>query len=199
MLGTDSERRFRLFVLSDGDYDSVVERVPNAGRRPTVSHCVIDYSDQPRSATTIETDGAFRGPGGEIPVVPVQGPALDRLAAEIEAAVDDYETAARGLDPAQLRVAVDTLGPLFDQHDPDAVADWLDSVHRLVVEHDGMAHFLLAEPYSSERVTRLEPEFDAVVEVRTHNDPGHVGKERWHVPELDVTTGWALLGGKGGE
>jgi hypothetical protein len=103
-----------------------------------------------------------------------------------------FDRQADGLRPAELRVGVDSLGALFEHYEESVVRRCLRLVTGYVRDYSAMGHYVLAEPFESDRVQSLITEFDAVVEVRavdpmTHD---HDAEERWHVAEYDLTTDW---------
>jgi hypothetical protein len=102
---------------------------------------------------------------------------------------------AGGLQSSQLRVGVDSLGALFEHYDEDVVHRCLQVVTGYVGDYRAMGHYVLVEPFESERVQHLAHTFDAVVELRavdsaTHD---HDAEERWHVSSRDLTTEWFPL------
>lgn len=66
---------------------------------------------------------------------------------------------------------------------PDAVLDRTRA-------SGGLAHVHPDSAYRSDPVRRLEPRFDAVIEVRAAPDPA----QRWHFPDRDQVTAWVPLG-----
>ncbi len=105
------------------------------------------------------------------------------LADRVTEAIDVH---GQGLAPAELRVC---LGPVA----PDTLQSrsvFLDAVLEELARTNALGHVHVSEPYESDLVRRLEPRFDAIVEVQ--DEPRH--RQRWHFPDHGVTTDWIDLG-----
>jgi hypothetical protein len=116
---------------------------------------------------------------------------LSALGKEIIASVDEFEEGSDGLDPAELRICVDSLAPLLDEHAPENVFRLLHMVTSRVRQASGMGHFHLNVDRDDDAVHLLEPLFDAIVEVRTD---GETTEHRWHLRDREVSSGWIDLG-----
>lgn len=194
LLGGPDELRYRLLAVTDASPQSVVERLPDPGE-VTGSFAetteIINHASPPRSVA--EAGGQVEAPPlGELSERRVVDPKIAGLQAEFAESMATFDQRARGLDPAQMRVGIDSLGALFEHYDEDVVRRCLQVVTGYVSDYDAMGHYVLMDPYDCERVRSLADSFDAVVEVRPV-DPekhGHDAEERWHVSEYDLTTDW---------
>lgn len=114
-------------------------------------------------------------------------PALDDAIVEC---IDEFRAVSGDLDPAELRVCVDSVVPLVEEHGAEAVFRFLRVLTARVRCDDGMGHFHLPTDVNSDLVRTLAPVFDAVVEVRCRKG---YAEQRWHLQEQDVTTRWLSL------
>lgn len=159
--------RRRLFVLTD--------------RSPTHAQSVeptrlITYRLPVRST-------AASSAGGGVPGRTVDG-GLDDLEAAIADAVEEIDREAGGLEPAELRVCLDSADCLLGTHGPKALSGFLDALSETVRDARGMCHVHLHREVEAEKRRRLRPRFDAVIETRPD------GRERWHLQEPEFTTDW---------
>ncbi|NEU57135.1 hypothetical protein [Halorussus sp. MSC15.2] len=196
LLGGTDERRYRLLAITDASPQSVVERLPDPEEIQgsfTETTEVINHASPPRSV--VEAGDRPESPPLAISERRVVDPQLAGLQAEVAESMATFNRHAGGLGPAQLRVGVDSLGALFEHYDRDVVRRCLEVVTGYVHDYDAMGHYVLTEPYGSDRVERLADEFDAVVEVRAVDSAkhDHHAEERWHVPSHDLMTDWLPL------
>jgi len=188
MLGDPDARRWRVFALTDADPESVYDRLPSASaapRPPAETTRIVNHAVPPRPITD-----APELPAASLPEVTVSDANLAGLRSELGDAIADF--GARSHQPAEVRIAVDSLAPLLDHYEFDVVRRFLRTVGERVHDNDAMAHYVLPEPYDGDRCRRLADEFDAVVELRTVPE-SHDAEERWHFPESDLTTPWVPL------
>ena len=174
LLGKGSDRtRRRLVVLTDG--------VPGAAdRTDDESVRVIDRRPATRGSTATASS-AGDGPSD-----------LATLEREVVAAVESIEREAGGLEPAELRVCLDSLRTLVDRHDPEEVERFLDGVLEAVRDVDGMCHVHFPVERDGEAARRFADLFDATVEVQLPAGSRHV-EQRWHLHDADVSTDWVSL------
>lgn len=85
--------------------------------------------------------------------------------------------------PRQSRLGVTAVDPLLD-------TSVLASLRRAVDRVNGLGHYHLHAPDDAVRARSLAAEYDAVVELQRTADGA---RERWHVPEEDLTTGWVRI------
>jgi hypothetical protein len=90
------------------------------------------------------------------------------------------------LDPAELRVCLGHVAP----ETVTAKSVFLDAVVDELGRVNALGHVHVAKSYDSDLVRRLEPLFDAVVQVTDEQRP----RQRWHFPDHGVTTDWIDLG-----
>jgi len=180
LLGDPTETRRRLFVRTAqrSAADSMVLPLDGAGDRLRT----ITFQTPTRSAAASTADDS------PIPTTPVDGD-LGDLLAEIGAATTALAPEGDALEPAALRICIDSADALVDTHDERDVFQFLHGVAGLVRSTRAMCHVHLPAPLSATAVQTVAPLFDAVVEVR---DEGGV-KQRWHLPDDDLTTDWLLL------
>jgi hypothetical protein len=197
LLGGTSELRYRLLAVTDASPQSVVERLPDPDETPrsfSDTTEIINHASPPRSVVDASQDVEVPSLG-ELSERRIVDPQLAGLQAEFAEAMAAFNRRAAGLDPAQLRVGVDSLGSLFGHYDDGVVRRCLQVVTGYVHDYDAMGHYVLTESYESEQVQRLADEFDAVVEVRPVDSErhDHDAEERWHVDSRDMTTPWLPL------
>jgi hypothetical protein len=196
LLGVIAELRYRLLAITDASPQSVVERLPNPeATSGTFSETteVINHASPPRSVVDA---GDVEMPSlGGLSERRVVDPQLAGFQAEFAEAMATFNRRSGGLDPAQLRVGVDSLGSLFSHYDDGVVRRCLQVVTGYVHDYDGVGHYVLTKPYENEQVQRLAEEFEAVVEIRPVDSErhDHDAEERWHVHSRDLTTPWLPL------
>lgn len=162
---TDAESRWRL-VVATATRD-VGTRCPDAADTQRYRH--IDRRPAMRSSA-VRTCTAS----------PLDLFALER---EMHKAINEFDVAADGLSPGELRICVDSLQPLVDIHGTQAVEQFLDAIIKRIYETSGMGHFHLPVDPEYAIVSELSPLFDAQIELQD-------GKHRWHLLEDDIQTGW---------
>jgi hypothetical protein len=173
LLGEDGQERRRLVVLTDG--------VPGADARADDDATrVIDRRPATRGATASAAPSAA-GPSD-----------LVTLEREVVAAVESIDREADGLDPAELRVCIDSLRTLVDSHDAEAVEEFLDGVLTAVRDVDGMCHVHFPVDRDGEAAARFADQFDATIEVQLPAGADRV-EQRWHLREPELSTDWLPL------
>ncbi|WP_264556142.1 DUF7504 family protein [Halocatena marina] len=166
LMGTaDAESRWRLVVATDSY--GVGTRCSETTDADT--YRVIDHRPAMRSAAISANASS-----------PLDVSALER---EMLSAIDDFDVAAEGLSPGELRVCVDSLRPLVDMYGTNGIESFLDTVTERIGETNGMGHFHLPVELECEVVSELMPQFDILIELRP-------GKHRWHLTEDDILTDW---------
>lgn len=156
--------------------------------RDTAAEC----SHVPDDATHIEYRPVTRSTAtatGEPRSVPGVEHTLSSLGTAVGEAIDDADRTVDGLEPAQFRLCVDSLGPLLEAHDEQSVFRFLHAVTGDVRTVDGMGHYHLSMPVDADPVQTFEPLFDAVVELRTDDEP----QQRWRLVDKDTETEWLPL------
>lgn len=184
LLGAPFERRRRVLAFADAAADRVTSRLPGGCRPSDDDVTVIERRGTTRSAAA--------EPAGDrgFPVVGV-GADLSAFESAILDAVEAYDRRDGGLEPAELRLSLDSVGLLVDDHGADAVAGFLESVTATVAGVRGMAHYHLPVPDGADTVGALTPLFDARIELRQRD--GFAPEQRWHLPSHGLTTDWVGL------
>jgi hypothetical protein len=210
MLGDASEDRRRLIVergrSPDARFADIDRWTPEWTR---ILHCDVDA----RGSTDVDasgaatpefgTDGPESGPTGPSSEgMPTNGPkrspdvrtsvsgSVTELGIEVSTAIDQLNTIAGGLDPAELRIAFDCTTSLLSRYDEQTVFRFLHLLANDVRRVEAMGHVRLQKPYDAEIVRLLEPLFDAVVELRLE---GTVTQQRWHFRDAGVTSEWLSI------
>jgi hypothetical protein len=184
LLGDADTPRERLLVLTDRDAARDVRLPDGAEPVRTVEHRTLTRSTATRPSTS---------PGPLSPTGPDGAPPdpLVSLGNEVADEIVAAEERTDGLAPSQLRVCVDSLGPLVDEHDTDRVVAFLHAMTRDVTRVNGMAHYHLPVPADSDVVQLIEPLFEAVVELRVVSDGP---QQRWRLTDGSGSTDWIALG-----
>lgn len=197
LLGERDAVRYRLVAATDATIESVVERLPNPDEAPRplaeMTH-VLNHAGAPRSVT------ASPDPDGpptlaDVPETRIADPQLTGLKSALVEGIEEFARDSGSLEPADLRVGVDSLKPLIGFYGAGVVRRCFRTVSHHATEHDAMAHYVLPEPYGDDDVQTLVHDVDAVIELRAVNPDefGHDAQQRWHVPSHDVSTDWTPL------
>lgn len=176
--------RHRLLVSTENGID-IDKRLP-ADEPRSGSITLVDRSIKTRSAAAATQPTTSIG---SISTKLVEGDGLASLGEAIGEAITAIE--AQGpLAPAELRVCVDSLTPLLDEHDERDVFQFLHAFGGEVRRVNAMGHVHLPVEYETEAVGTLAPAFDAVIQLRVED--GHT-EQRWHLQDDDITTDWLAL------
>lgn len=197
LLGDAERLRHRVVAATDATPESIAERLPDADATPrplTETTRILSHAGAPRSVTTAtnpDTSAEFAG----IREICIADPELQGLQSGLVDAIDAVAGGTTNLRPADLRVGIDSLGPLVEHHGRDVVRRCLSMVGGHVRRHDGMAHYVFAEDYNSQRVQAFVSDVDAVIEIRPVDpvEHDHDAQQRWHVPQRDLVTQWTPL------
>lgn len=197
LLGDANAPRYRLLALNDATPQSAAERLPDpveTSQPLTAMTKLVRHPLSARSTATAESAGSYPELTG-IPESHVTTECLVELETELVESMTEFHNRTTTRGSTELRVGVDSLVPLLDRYEESAVRRFLRIVCDHAREYDAMAHYILPEPYDSDRVQSLANEFEAVVEVRSV-DPtkhDHDAEERWHIPGKDLTIDWLPL------
>ncbi|PSQ15817.1 hypothetical protein BRD00_12430 [Halobacteriales archaeon QS_8_69_26] len=196
--GIDDHRR--AFALAGRPDETVDRRLPSDANRDPDHLQVVSGECSVRSAAAgseAGTDDA--GPGGpdgpESPAVdPDPGYATvpndpDGIREGLGDALSELADASEGPEPGEIRVCVDSVGQLFDLHEPGEVVTFCYAVAALVEDVKGIGHFHLPADPDDGRVAALEPVFDLVVELRLRDG----AQQRWRTRD-GTTTDWLPVG-----
>ncbi|RBI64524.1 hypothetical protein DMJ13_08610 [halophilic archaeon] len=192
-LGESRERpRRRLLVCTDASgHDRLSNHAPfPAPETSSETVRVVDRTTRTRSASGAATSVAAGTPDADVTAVRVTDESLPALDDAIVECIDEFRAVSGGLDPAELRVCVDSVAPLVEDHGAEAVFRFLRVLAARVRCDGGMGHFHLPTDANLDLVRTLAPVFDAVVEVRCRRGDA---EQRWHLQEQDVTTRWLSL------
>lgn len=183
MLGDpDFSTRRRLFVATDRKVSTACDFLSTAVRNPDPERVkVLSFSESTRHATTQSPSTQ-----AHIPIERVASSELSDLGIAISETIADFEAQAGTLDPAEVRVCVDSLAPLIE-YDRERLFHFLDLLNGRIRNVNGMGHMHLQVDRDSEIVHLLEPLFDAVVELRQHNGEA---EQRWYLQDSGLRTGW---------
>lgn len=169
--GPERESRYRLFVTGGSDGCGCSDD-PTADRVQTV-----DYASGEREAESgAETDE--------------EQPSLGALGIDIVETIDEFADTADGFGPSELRVCVDSLVPLLQEYDSEAVFRLLHVTTSRVDQARGMGHYHLPLSPDHDAVNLLEPMFDAIVTVRSRKG---TDEHQWYLRDADTTTDWLEL------
>jgi hypothetical protein len=196
LLGDPEMLRYRVLAVTDASKRSVADRLPDpqTTQKPVAETTrLLNHAGAPRSVTAGSDDAPPELAG--VRESRVADPQLRGLQSGLGEAIQAVADGAGTLNPADLRVGVDSLTPLVELHGEPTVRRCLDMVGSYVRDNDAMAHYVLPEGYETQRVQSLVPVGDAVIELRTvdPDEHDHDVQQRWHVPERDITTGWTQL------
>lgn len=186
MLGASELRRYRLFVTSEDASPLARFRVPSTCEWR--SHSARRLTREPDARSTTARP---RTVGDDRVLTPDADAELSTTCSEITAAISAFETAAGGFEPGDLRVRVDVLRSLLDEHEIDDVFRFCHRLSAVIRGSRGMGHFLFPVDRRDESVAKLAPSFDAIVELRATDDGRE--QERWHLPTDGLVTDWLPL------
>lgn len=172
--------RHRLFVRTDGS--------SGCGIKPGLSTGETRVVAQETATRSAAAAASPAGPDAGARTRHVEAGDPGALAAAIVDEIDDLSTGE--LEPGQLRVCFDSLLPLLGEYEEDEVFRVLNLVTTRVRQVNGMGHYHLPVDTDEHAVSLLEPQFDAVIELRADDDgPEH----RWELVEHEVDSGWLPL------
>jgi len=112
---------------------------------------------------------------------------LADLGIAIANAIDAFEADADILEPAEVRVGIDSLLPLLEEYDHRQMFKFLHLINSRTQAINGMLHSHLPVERDARIVPTLSLLFDVVVEVREHD--GNY-QERWVINDSADSSGW---------
>lgn len=177
--------RHRILVSTEEGID-IDQRLP--ANEPGIgagSVTLVDRAIKTRSAAATQPTSSI----GSVSTKLVEGDGLASLGDAVADAIAAVE-AEGALAPAELRVCVDSLAPLLDEHDESDVFDFLHAFGGEVRRVNAMGHVHLPIEYEADPIATLAPAFDAVIELRVKGD---ASEQRWHLQDEDITTDWLTL------
>ncbi|WP_227376904.1 DUF7504 family protein [Haladaptatus halobius] len=183
LLGDPNCGRKRLLAFTDATSEHIDDCLPSGVKRNAPDVWIIDPCGIDRAIPSTADDI-------ELPKAD-EGSELNRLRQELVQAVGYFDDVAEGLDPAELRVSIDSLEYMLEANDLSPTERFLRTVAALVRGVRGMGHVHLPLPDDSATVQELSPLFDARIELRKRDTLA--AEQRWHVPRHDITTIWTKL------
>jgi hypothetical protein len=177
--------RHRILVSTAEGID-IDRRLPAEDPR-SGSITLVDRAIKTRSATAAESTST--GSIGSVSTKLVEDEELGSLGEATAEAIAGVE-AEGPLAPAELRVCLDSLTPLLEEHDERDVFEFLGALGEEIRRVNAMGHVHLPVEYGSEPAEALAPAFDAVVELRVS---GKESEQRWHLQDEGITTDWLAL------
>jgi len=187
MLGDDNAAtRRRLFISTDTDVPSVADRfaVHHTELLPEITK-QLTWNSGSRSAASPPQSAS-----SQVPSVSVDGDQLGKFGVAISEAITEFDEAADGLDPAELRVCFDSLQTLLSDHNRESVFRFLHVLIGRLQTVNAMSHFHLPIDWESEAVQLFSELFDATVELQIANNQV---QQRWHLRDVDITSDWLSL------
>lgn len=169
---TNRDSRYRLFVTGEDD------------------RVACERTDDPATDRVHTIDYSSMAFGTEAQPAADGGPALGTLGIEIVETIDEFADAADGFAPSELRVCVDSLVPLLQEYDAEAMFRLLHMATSRVDKACGMGHYHLPLGSDHDAVNLLEPMFDAIVTVRSRDG---TDEQQWSLREAEATTDWFEL------
>lgn len=113
------------------------------------------------------------------------------ISALAEATAVAIGSAAEDTDPGELRVCVDSLGPVIEATSERAAFRFCHQLTATVREADGLGHVHLPVARDSERATVLGALFDVTVELELF---GGEARQRWYLHEAGIVSDWLPIG-----
>lgn len=179
----DEKHRYRILGLIGRESMDPDERLPEHVAVEDSETWIIDQCASQRSAPKAATDLTSD-------LEPLSTGDIRELCIEAQTAISFYERQSDGLEPAEMRVGVDSL----DVPVEDDLAETKTSLRMLAAAVrgvSGMAHYHIRSPHDSEIVEELMPIFDARIELRKRAKLNP--EQRWYSPEMDLKTDWVEL------
>jgi hypothetical protein len=178
--------RHRILVSTAEGID-IDRRLPAEGPR-SGSITLVDRAIKTRSAAAGDTTHSTSSIGS-VSTKLVEDDGLGSLGEATTEAIAAVE-AEGPLAPAELRVCLDSLTPLLEEHDEHDVFEFLQALGEEIRGVNAMGHVHFPVEYESDRVGALAPTFDAVVELRVEDDRS---EQRWHLQDEGITTDWLAV------
>ncbi|WP_155120500.1 DUF7504 family protein [Haloprofundus marisrubri] len=178
LLGSPVEKRKRLVTLTDTPTKGIDARLPVGVSTDDADVRVVERERVERSAAESVDRNGQRGDAE-----------LRHLELDISRAITSLDDGS-GFGPSELRLSVDSLGALSEQHRTEPLREFLRRVCATIEDRRGMGHYHLSVADDSPRVSRFAHLFDARIELRQREPYGP--EQRWHVPGYG-TTGWIQI------
>ena len=173
----------RRIVVSDVPVD---DRLATTGPTTPEYARVIRRDTAARSAVAATQTGP-QSLSPDAPKVHHVDSSLGELGTTLTEVIDQFDAAAGGLEPAELRVAFDCLSTLAAEYDEETVFRFLHIATTQVRSNTGMAHFRLPKRVDARDVRTYAPLFDAVIELRVDGDEL---QQRWRFVDRSFDSEW---------
>jgi len=173
---TDHVRRRVLVSTTDGPHPA--SHHVDTTDRETVSTITHDTRACSATATTSTVSPS---------IDPSTVDTLADLGIAIADAIDVFEADADILEPAEVRVGIDSLLPLLEEYGHRQVFKFLHLINGRTQDVDGIAHSHLPVERDARIVPTLSLLFDIVVEIREHDGDY---QERWVINDGAERSGW---------
>ncbi|MFA9415920.1 hypothetical protein [Natrinema sp. HArc-T2] len=183
LLGCPTDRVRRRVLVSTTEGPHPVSHHVDATGPETLS--VISYDARARSATATTPSTS---PSIEPSTTDVD--TLSELGIAIASAIDTFEADTDSLEPAELRVGIDSLLPLLEEYGQQHVFKFLHLINGRTQDATGMVHYHLPVERDARIVPTLPPLFDIVVELREHDSEF---QERWIIHDGTDSSGWVSV------
>ncbi|WP_224332146.1 DUF7504 family protein [Haloprofundus halobius] len=176
------ESRKRLFVFTDGVHTH--ENLGN-GPRDADSLRVVTQSAVVRGALAAESLSGSNL-GGPVSREYVEADGVGSLSWAIGDAIHSFES-GESLAPSELRLCLDSLQPLVEDHGVGAVRRFVSVVGGRIDSVSGMAHYHLSSPLDDPVVDGLADVFDGIIELRMCDG---IPEHRWTFPDRTLPNDW---------
>ena len=183
LIGDDAgEIRHRVLVSTNGSTGDCFHYLNNRSSGLTE---LITYGAHSRSVSTTST-----------PIEPVVDEServaedLSDLGIEISSAIERIEMDTEELNPADLRVCIDSLVPLLDQYGEERVFTFIHLINGRAITAGGMCQYHLPVERTANVVSVLRPLFDIVIELRENQG---ICQHRWTLVDSEHESGWLPL------
>jgi len=179
---TDRRPRHRVLAFTNGR---------GAIERGIPERCARDDGD-----TAVITAAATRGAAAataadvDVPVRELETASLAELGVAVSEAIETFERRHGPLEPGDLRVCLNSLLPLLDEHGDRTVFEFALLTAARVRTAGGIGHFHLPAERDAVVVRQLAPVFDAVIQLRTLDDEP---QQRWLIDDEGIRSGWLPL------
>lgn len=191
--GAANPARRRLVVVPEVTEEDVGRIEGSGSTAPEWSRIVV-CGEGARSAAATEPgeSGVDLGPPAESSTDrPIKqelaGCDVATLGRTVSTVLGEFDRAADGLEPAELRVAFDCLPVLLARYDLETVFRFVHGLSYDVRRYAGMGHVWLPNDRTSDVSRTLGTLFDAVIELEVKE--GSL-RQRWHFRDVDLTSEW---------
>lgn len=169
--------RRRILAFTGYDATSVDQRLPaRSSRDPDHLQVVVDDVDVRSAVPEPGGDAAGTDPA----ITRIASGDLSEFGTALTDAIDDLDEVAEGLDPAELRLCLDSVAALIDRHDRSSVLVLLHLLTERVNRVDGIGHYHLPVDRDAELVSTFVPLVDVTVALRVRDGRA---EQRWHLAD----------------